>query len=175
MPAPAPDQPPDRLPGDEEREEELESSGSREDGDVGVGDLAVVPSARLREQLACGREAGIVVEDRRSLVKVFFPSLDRTFWLERERVRAVELGRLPLHPLVERLHRLCRILGVDLIEIYDQAGDVAVFHLGFRGTDLEGLHRVRDLLGDDLRRLRVEPGSMRRVKLNVAFRLPGVP
>lgn len=164
---------PDALPGDEEREEQAE--GGDEEAEVQVGDLAVVPSASLRAQLGCGREVGLVVEDRRHLVKVLFPTMDRTFWLERGRVRSVELGRLPLHPLVERLHRLCRILGVDLVEIYDQAGDVAVFHLGFRGTDLDGLHRVRDLLGDDLRRLRIEPGSMRRVKLNVAFRLPGPP
>jgi hypothetical protein len=87
-------------------------------------------------------------------------------------VRSVPLGRLSVHPLVERLHRLSVLLGADLIEVYDQTGDVAVYHIGFRGTDLDGLHAVRDLLGDDLRRLRIEPGSMRRVKLNVAFRVP---
>jgi hypothetical protein len=160
----------DHLPGDEEREEEAD--GSAEEGETHVGDLAVVPSATLREQLGCGTEPGLVVEDRRHLLKVFFPGMDRTFWLERERVRSVVLGRLPVHPLAERLHRLSALLGADLIEIYDQTGDTAVFHIGFRGTDLEGLHRVRDLLGADLRRLRIEPGSMRRVKLNVAFRLP---
>lgn len=155
------------LPGDEEQEEQREAAAA--DDEVHVGDVAVVPSATLREQLGCGTEAGLVVEDRRHLLKVFFPGMDRTFWLERDRVRSVALGRLPVHPLVERLHRLSVLLGADLIEIYDQVGDVAVFHIGFRGTDLDGLHRVCDLLGDDLRRLRVEPGSMRRVKLNVAF------
>lgn len=159
--------PADALPGNEEHEEDLEP---RDDGDVHVGDIAIVPQERLREQLGCGTEAGIVVEDRRHLLKVFFPALDRTYWLERDRVRAVPLGVLPVHPLVERLHRLSVLLGADLIEIYDQAGDVAVFHIGFRGTDLDGLHQVRDLLGDDLRRLQIEPGSMRRVKLNLAFR-----
>ena len=161
---------PDPLPGDEEREED--ASAAAEPGEAGVGDLAVVPSAVLREQLGCGTEPGIVVEDRRHLLKVFFPGMDRTFWLERDRVRSVPLGRLAAHPLAERLHRLSVLLGADLIEIYDQTGDTAVFHIGFRGTDLEGLHRVRDLLGEDLRRLRIEPGSMRRVRLNVAFRLP---
>jgi hypothetical protein len=161
---------PDLLPGDEEREED--AALGEQDGETHVGDLAVVPSATLREQLGCGTEAGIVVEDRRHLLKVFFPRMDRTFWLERDRVRSVALGRIPAHPLAERLHRLSVLLGADLIEIYDQAGDVAVFHIGFRGTDLDGLHKVKELLGDDLRRLRIEPGSMRRVKLNVAFRLP---
>jgi hypothetical protein len=165
---------PDTLPGDEEREEDLEAP-ARDDAaaqDVKVGDIAIVPFARLREQLGCGAEAGIIVEDRRHLVKLFLPGMDRVFWLEHERVRSVPLGRLPVHPLVERLHRLSMLLGADLIEIYDQAGDVAVYHIGFRGTDLDGLHAVRDLLGDDLRRMRIEPGSMRRVKLNLAFRLP---
>jgi hypothetical protein len=170
-PPPAPPLPGDTFPGDEEQEEERESPppGGEE---VAVGDIAVIPSANLREQLGCGTQAGIVIEDRRHLLKVFFPGMDRTFWLERDRVRSVALGRLPAHPLVERLHRLSALLGADLIEIYDQVADTAVFHIGFRGTDLEGLHRVRDLLGEDLRRLRIEPGSMRRVKLNVAFRLP---
>lgn len=161
---------PDSLPGDEEREEERGEAPA--EGEAQVGDLAVVPSATLREQLGCGTQAGIVVEDRRHLLKVFFPAMDRTFWLERDRVRPVALGRLPVHPLAERLHRVSALLGADLIEIYDQTGDTAVFHIGFRGTDLDGLHRVRDLLGEDLRRLRIEPGSMRRVRLNVAFRLP---
>jgi hypothetical protein len=168
-PLPAED---DVLPGDEEQDEQRETAPDEE---VHVGDIAVVPSAALREQLGCGTQAGLVVEDRRHLLKVFFPAMDRTFWLERDRMRAVALGRLPVHPLVERLHRLSALLGADLIEIYDQVGDVAVFHIGFRGTDLDGLHRVRELLGEDLRRLRIEPGSMRRVKLNVAFRLVTVP
>lgn len=167
---------PDLLPGDEEIEEELEEErgGAPAVGEqeAAVGDIVVVPVERLREQLGCGTEAGVVVEDRRHLVKVFFPGMDRTFWLERERVRPVPLGRLPVHPLVERLHRLSAILGADLIEVYEQVGDTAVFHIGFRGTDMGGLQRVTQLLGDDLRRLRIEPGSMRRVKLNVAFRLP---
>lgn len=158
---------PDALPGNEEREEDLDA---RDPGEVQVGDIAIVPSPRLREQLGCGTTAGLVVEDRRHLLKVFFPSLDRTFWLERDRVRAVPSGVLAVHPLVERLNRLSTLLGADLIEIYDQVGDVAVFHIGFRGTDLDGLHRVRDLLGEDLRRMQIEPGSMRRVKLNLAFR-----
>jgi hypothetical protein len=168
--------PGDALPGDEEREEQLEEqrapAGDVELAEAQVGDVAIVPFARLREQLGCGAEAGLVVEDRRHLLKVFFPTMDRTFWLDRERVRAVPLGRIPVHPLVERLHRVSAILGADLIEIYDQVGDTAVFHVGFRGTDMEGLARVEALLGDDLRRLRIEPGSMRRVKLNLAFRVP---
>ncbi len=165
---------PDALPGDEEREEDLEppAPDAAASADVKVGDIAIIPFARLREQLGCGAEAGIIVEDRRHLVKLFFPGMDRVFWLEHERVRSVPLGRLPVHPLVDRLHRLSVLLGADLIEIYDQAGDVAVYHIGFRGTDLDGLHAVRDLLGDDLRRMRIEPGSMRRVKLNLAFRMP---
>ena len=173
----APHSVPDALPGDEEREEEQASrvAGADASEDVKVGDIAIVPFARLREQLGCGAEAGIVIEDRRHLVKLFFPGMDRVFWLEHERVRSVPLGRLDVHPLVERLHRLSVLLGADLIEVYDQAGDVAVYHIGFRGTDLDGLHAVRDLLGDDLRRLRIEPGSMRRVKLNVAFRVPTRP
>jgi hypothetical protein len=154
------------LPGDEAAEE---AEGAPEE--TGVGDVAVVPFARVREQLGCGAEAGIVVEDRRNLVKVFFPGMDRTFWLDREKVRVVPPGRVPLHPLVERLHRVSRLLGADLIEIYDQVGDVAVFHVFFRGSELDRILEVRDYLGADLRRLRLEPGSMRRVKLNLAFRV----
>ncbi len=177
LPSPRPDS--DALPGDEELEENLEEqrAGGALAGEetaaaeAQVGDIAIVPFPRLREQLGCGPEAGIVVEDRRHLVKLFFPGMDRAFWLEHERVRSVPLGRLAVHPIVDRLHRLSVLLGADLIEVFDQVGDTAVFHIGFRGTDLDGLHAVRDLLGADLRRLRIEPGSMRRVKLNIAFKV----
>jgi hypothetical protein len=177
LPSPRPGS--DALPGDEELEEKLEEqrAGGALAGEetaaaeAQVGDIAIVPFPRLREQLGCGAEAGIVVEDRRHLVKLFFPGMDRAFWLEHERVRSVPLGRLAVHPIVDRLHRLSVLLGADLIEVFDQVGDTAVFHIGFRGTDLDGLHAVRDLLGADLRRLRIEPGSMRRVKLNIAFRV----
>jgi hypothetical protein len=164
---PDPDPAPDDAP-DDAIDEELESAPSEEG--PRVGDVTVIPYADLRAQLGCGAEAGILLEDRRSVVKVFFPGMDRTFWLERDHVRSVPPERLPLHPVVERLHRVARLVEADLLEECDRQDDVVVFHVFCGPLDVDGVLRVRDALGADLRRLRVEPGSVRRLRLNVAFR-----
>jgi hypothetical protein len=136
-----------------------------------VGDVTVIPYARVREQVGCGAEAGILLEDRRSVVKVLFPTMDRTFWLERDRVRSVAVDRIPVHPTVSLLHRIARLVSADLIEYYDQRANVAVFHVfcgGLDAADVEGLRRA---IGPELVRFRVEPGGVRRLRLDVAFRV----
>jgi hypothetical protein len=150
---------------DEELEGEEPEEGPR------VGDVTVIPYADLRAALGCGAEAGILVEDRKSVVKVLFPGMDRTFWLDRDRVRAVAADRLPLHPLVDRLHRIARQVQADLIEYYDRHGDEAVFHVFCGALDVDGLVRLRTSLGDALVRLRVEPGSVRRLRLHMTLRV----
>jgi hypothetical protein len=166
------ERPTDAEPDDEGLDEE--DLGPADEGEEGprVGDVAVIPFPRIREQVGCGAEAGILMEDRRSVVRVLFPGMDRTFWLERERVRAVAVERLPVHPLVERLHRLARLVSAEVIEHYEQKGDVGVFHVYCGALEATELLRVRDLLGDDLVRFRVEAGGARRLRLHVAFRFP---
>jgi hypothetical protein len=155
----------------EEEEEDGGDPTREEESEVRVGDLVVVPYARAREQVGCGTEVGVVVEDRRSVMKVLFPGIDRTFWLDRNLLRSVETGRLPTHPWAERLHRIASLVGVDLIEEYDTTGGAAVFHVFVRGMDLGDLVRLREALGADVDRFRVEPGGMRRLRLNVSFPL----
>ena len=163
-------------PTDEPEDEawDEEDLGGPDDAEEGprVGDVAVIPFPRVREQVGCGAEAGILMEDRRSVVRVLFPGMDRTFWLERDRVRAVPVDRLPVHPLVERLHRLARLVSAEVIEQYEQKGDVGVFHVHCGGLEATDLLRVRDLFGEDLVRFRVEAGGARRLRLHVAFRIP---
>jgi hypothetical protein len=152
--------------------EDAEDDGLEESGEGGpsVGDLVVIPVPRLRAQVGCGERVGVVLEDRRNVVKVFFPEIDRAFWIERTAVAAVAEGRLPASPLATRLHRIAAALGAVAIEVYDREGDADVFHVYSRGTDLDGLLRVRELLGSDLRRVAIEPGGVRRARVTVVFR-----
>jgi broad specificity phosphatase PhoE len=113
---------------------------------------------------------GVVLEDRRNVVKVYFPEIDRAFWLEREYVTGVAEGRLPTAPLAERLHRICRRVEAVAVEIYDREGEADVFHVFTRGTTLEALVEVRESLGADFRRLDLEPGGVRRARLTLVFR-----
>jgi hypothetical protein len=140
------------------------------EGPPRTGDLVVIPFEAVRERYGCRPEAGLVLEDRRSVVKVLFAGSDRTFWIERTRLRRVPEDRLPLHPLVARLHAIARRLHAEQVEHYDQRGDVGVFHVYARGMSLEDLLAVRDLIGADLEHLRVDPGSMRYARLTLAFR-----
>jgi hypothetical protein len=136
----------------------------------GVGDVVVIPYATVREQLGCGAEAGLLMEDRRSAVRVWFPTMDRTFWLERGRLAVVPPGRLRLHPAVDRLHRAARHVGADLIEHHDQAAGVGHFHVFCGAQEVDALQALRRELGDDLVRIRVEPGNMRRLRLSLWIR-----
>ena len=170
MAGPAPNLPPDPTDdAPDERDDETDSGPGEGDGPV-VGDVAVVPYARVREQIGCGERAGVVIEDRRNVVKVFFPDIDRAFWLDRSHLVAVLENRLPLHPLALRLHRACRALRAEHVEISEREGDADVFHLYTRGTDLRALDEVRALLGSDLRRIGVDPGGVRRARVSLVFR-----
>jgi hypothetical protein len=153
-------------------DDEEEIDEGPEAADVRAGEIAVVPYPRVREQIGCGEEGGLVLEDRRSVVKVWFAGIDRSFWIERERLEVVPGDRLPLHPLVERLHRIARLVGAEEIDFYDEKDGVGVFHVYSRGIDLDVLLQVRALLGADLQHLRVDPGSIRRTRLTLAFVLP---
>jgi hypothetical protein len=135
-----------------------------------VGDLAILPVPRVRQQVGCGERVGIVLEDRRNVVKVFFPEIDRAFWIDRGAVQPVREGRLPADPLALRLHRVCRIVDAVAVEIYDREADAEVFHVYTRGTSLDRLNEVRSLIGEDFRRLEVEPGGVRRARLTLVFR-----
>lgn len=135
-----------------------------------VGDITIIPYPRVREQLGCSPEAGILMEDRRNVVRVFFPTMDRTFWLDRDKVAVVAPGRLAVHPLVERLHRIATLVNADLIEMGDDEEDPGVVQVYTRGTDLDNLLAVRDLVADDLVAFRIEAGSVRRAKLKLRFR-----
>ncbi len=140
-----------------------------------VGDLAILPVPRIRAQVGCGERVGIVVEDRRNVVKVFFPDIGRAFWIDRDAVLTVPEGRLPTPPLALRLHRLCRRLAAVAVEVYDREGDADVFHLYTRGTTLGALEAARAELGSDFRRLSIDPGGVRRARLTLAFRTAEAP
>jgi hypothetical protein len=158
-----------RRDADDDRDDEGAAEDGAADGPA-VGDVVVVPYARVREQIGCGERAGVVLEDRRNVVKIFFPDIERAFWLDRAHLVSVAEDRLPLHPLTSRLHRACRALHAEHVEIDEPAGDADVFHLYTRGTDLAALESVRDLLGADLRRVGVDPGGVRRARITLVFR-----
>jgi len=120
--------------------------------------------------VGCGERVGVVLEDRRNVVKVLFPEIDRAFWIDRSHVLSVPEGRLPAHPLATRLHRLCRRLDAVAVEVYDREGDADVFHLFTRGTTLDAIEAARAELGSDFRRAGLDPGGVRRARLTLVFR-----
>ena len=138
-----------------------------------TGDLVILPVPRVRTQVGCGERVGVVLEDRRNVVKILFPEIDRAFWIDRDDVLSVAEDRLPVHPLARRLHRLCRLLDAVAVEVYDREGDADVFYLFTRGTSIEALDAARAYLGPDFRRLGIDPGGVRRARLTLVFRTAG--
>jgi len=151
-------------------DEDENSPLSQEDAASSVGDLVILPVPRVRAQVGCGERVGVVLEDRRNVVKILFPEIDRAFWIDRDDALAVAADRLPVHPLARRLHQLCRILNAVAVEVYDREGDADVFYLFTRGTSMEALEDARRVLGSDFRRLGIDPGGVRRARLTLVFR-----
>lgn len=170
--SPGPPPPSGQAHREEEEDDGLEAADAE---GPRVGDLAILPVARVREQVGCGERVGLVIEDRRNVVKVFFPDIDRAFWIDRSAVLAVPEGRLPAAPLAVRLHRIARDVSAVAIEVYDREGDADVFHVFTRGTTLAALERVRVALGADFRRMGIDPGGVRRARLTLVFATSPVP
>ena len=154
-------------------DEDENSPLSQEDSGSSTGDLVILPVPRVRTQVGCGERVGVVLEDRRNVVKILFPEIDRAFWIDRDDVLSVAEDRLPVHPLARRLHRLCRLLDAVAVEVYDREGDADVFYLFTRGTSIEALDAARAYLGPDFRRLGIDPGRVRRARLTLVFRTAG--
>jgi hypothetical protein len=140
------------------------------DDEPAVGNLVILPVPRVRQEVGCGERVGVVLEDRRNVVKVLFPEIDRAFWIDRRQVLPVDEGRLPTHRLAVRLHRLSRLLDAVAIEVYDREGDADVYYVFTRGTTLEAIESARAELGPDLRRVGIDPGGVRRARLTFVFR-----
>ncbi len=135
-----------------------------------VGDVTIIPYPAVRERVGCPAEAGLLMEDRRHVARVHFPGIDRTFWLDRGHLEAVALERLPVHPLVERLHRIARRIDAVLIEVQHDDGSVVDVHVFTPALTFEDLEYMRALLGEELLEMGIEAGSVRRVKIRLRFR-----
>lgn len=136
-----------------------------------VGDVTIVPYPRIRAQIGCAEEAGILMEDRRNVLRVFFPGSDHTFWLDRDKVTAVDPEQVTLHPLLDVLHRVARRVDAVLIEAQEAQADEQAYNVYAPSMTLPDLLFVRDLLGDDLVEMTIAAGSVRRVKLVLRFNL----
>ena len=133
------------------------------------GDLAIIPYPRVREQLGCGEEVGLVLEDRRHVVKVYLPVMDRVFWLEYGVLQRVPVDRLPLDPLVEALHRAGALIHVDEIEIFDGTMRNGIVHLYSRGAPWPAFVKAREHLGGQVTEAHIEPANMRHLRLRLTL------
>ena len=134
-----------------------------------VGDLVIVPVPEARARIGCDAEVGLALEDRRHVIKVFFPGMDRVFWLERDALQAVPDGRLPTDDTVSRLHRTAQRVQADQIEFYDGEDDQSLIYVFSRGVHATDVDAVRALWGDALRTLRVVPANMRVLRLELTL------
>ena len=135
-----------------------------------VGDLVIVPYPAARERIGCGAEVGLALEDRRHVIKVYFPEMNRVFWLERDQLESVAPGRLPADPIIERLHETAQHTKADLVEFFDGDEREGVVYVFSRGLDTDDIASVRALWGEDLVRLRIMPANMRLMRLELTLK-----
>ncbi len=136
---------------------------------VGVGDLVILPYADVRKQHGLPAEVGLAFEDRRNVIRVYFASLDRTFWLEAEQLQSVSPERLPVPNDVLLIHRLAQRVHADLIDLHDQTPTTTTWFVFSVGGTLEDFTAIPSIAGERLVTCHIEPASMRRVRVRLAL------
>lgn len=136
------------------------------------GDIVIVPYPRIREQIGLGTEAGLFMEDRRNTYRVWFPDSDRSFYLEPDHLQVVPLGRVPLDPIAEHLHRVARLVDAVLIEVHAQDEEKGQYHVFTPSLTIPQIDEIQTILGADLESITIKAGSVRRVKLELIVRNP---
>ena len=134
---------------------------------VEVGDLVILPYAHRREQHGLPAEVGLAFEDRRNVIRVYFASLDRTFWLDVNHLQSVEAERLPVDADVLLIHHLAKQVHADLIDLYDQSPTATTWFIFSQGGALDAFATIPARVGPRLRACYVEPASMRRLRVRI--------
>lgn len=135
-----------------------------------IGDLVIVPYPEARANYGCPAEAGLLLEDRRSSVKVCFAEPDCTLWLDLRKTERVDADDLAVHPLVDTLHRVARLVGAEEVEIHERTPERDEARLSIAGADLDLLRAVKETAGVGLVSLRIEAGSMRHARRTPVLR-----
>lgn len=131
-----------------------------------VGDFVYCRSKYYRDQLQLPQELGLVIEIKRTNIKVLYAG-DKRCWLPLETIARVK-PELSNSTLAERLHYLIKRVHADECEIVSVSG-VNRVTLRIDHIDQEAVDDVRKFLGDKFISLAVVPEGMAYMHVEIKF------
>ena len=133
---------------------------------IPVGSL-VAPSPAFRKAMGTGEGAAVLLSLRRGTGHLYYPGVDREFWVPLRDVRPIPPEVVPQASLERLLSDMLRALDADeclIEEVGENALTLLVEVDTLSGEQLDGL---RASLGPRLRHHAVEPRSMRALHLRL--------
>ncbi len=131
-----------------------------------VGDFVYCRSKYYRDQLQLPQELGLVIEIKRTNIKVLYAG-DKRCWLPLETIARVK-PELSNSTLAEKLHYLIKRVHADECEIVSVSG-VNRVTLRIDHIDQEAVDDVRKFLGGNFISLAVVPEGMAYMQVEIKF------
>jgi hypothetical protein len=141
-------------------------AGVKKPENIHVGDFVYCRSRYYRDQLQLPQELGLVIEIKRSNLKVLY-SGDKRCWLPRETVARMK-PELTYTTFPERLHYLIKRVHADECELISDNG---IHRLTLRVDHLDhvAVDDVRKFLGTNFLSLAVVPEGMAFMQVEIRF------
>lgn len=138
-----------------------------------VGDLVTCGADLLDVVSTDQQRIGLVLEERRSTCRLFFPDLVQGLWLTRSHIRRVSIESGDPHRLsAYRLRHLIELLDGTEADVEEPAEETIVFTVFHEQIDLPLLETIRSYLGEDCVSLKIRPRSMSRIATEMGIRRP---
>ena len=134
---------------------------------IDVGDFVYCRSPYLRRQLGIPKEAGLVLEVKRSNYRTLY-GVDQFCWLPRESIVRVE-GKIKTETLAGRLHFIIKSLDPLDCELVSE-GDLHRATLRIDHIDLPVIDELRNSLGPAFVSLSLVPEGMAFMLVEIGFR-----
>ena len=124
-----------------------------------IGSLAV-PSPQYRETMQTGESAAVLMALRRGSAHLYYPGVDRSFWVPTRQVRTIPPEAVPEDCLESFLSRLLRFLSAEECVVLEFDGHSATLEITYPGMNRAKLLELLEFLGPKLGDYSIRPGSM---------------
>lgn len=131
-----------------------------------IGSLAV-PNPNYREQMEISEAAGVLLALRRGSANLFYPGVDRNYWVPTRHIATIPIEAVPEDCLEHFLSRILKFLRTEECTLLEFDGTSATLEITYPGVDREGFLSFLAFLGPRLENYVIEPGSMQVAQLQL--------
>lgn len=131
-----------------------------------VGSL-VVPSPRYRNSVGTGEGAAILLASRRGSSHLFYPGLDRSFWVATKEVREIPVEAVPGDSMERLLFDLLLLVEAEECKVESYDRETMELTVEVPALTREQLSELEGYLRGRLGSIEFAPRSMSRIQLHL--------